>query len=78
MNVSFIGLGKLGLPLCTCLGKNGIDVLAIDINQTVINKLKKGISPFYETSLQRNIDKSRDNVEYTTSYEKVSETDRCR
>jgi len=55
MRISFIGLGKLGLPLATCFAKNKINVLAIDKNESLINKLKKNICPWIENSLDQNI-----------------------
>ena len=37
--ISFIGIGKLGLPLASCFAKNGISVIATDKNQSLIDKL---------------------------------------
>jgi UDPglucose 6-dehydrogenase len=73
--ISFIGLGKLGLPLATCFAKNKIDVLAIDKSEKVISDLKAQKSPFYETDLQANIDQSTDHIEYSTSYNNIDQTD---
>jgi UDPglucose 6-dehydrogenase len=73
--VSFIGLGKLGLPLATCLAKNNINVIGIDINEKVVNSLNSGKAPFYEANLQKNIDLAKQNIEYTTDYKDVINTD---
>jgi len=73
--VSFIGLGKLGLPLATCFGKNKVNILAIDKNEKVISDLKNQKAPFYEPDLQNNIDLSSKYMTYTTSYDKIAETD---
>jgi UDPglucose 6-dehydrogenase len=73
--VSFIGLGKLGLPLATCFGKNKVNVLAIDKNEKVISDLKNQKAPFYEPDLQTNIDLASGNMNYTTSYDIIGETD---
>ena len=39
MNVSFIGLGKLGLPLACCLAQAGNKILGVDKNEYVLDKL---------------------------------------
>ena len=38
MNISFIGLGKLGLPLATLLAK-GNELICIDKDKNIINSL---------------------------------------
>jgi len=75
MKISFIGLGKLGLPLSTNFAKNGNKVIAIDKNKSLINKLQNNVCPWYEEGLENNILKSSSNIEYTTNYDKVHETD---
>jgi len=74
--VSFIGLGKLGLPLAALLAKNN-NVLCIDKNEYVLSQLKEGELPFYETGLQELLSEVSDNiVGYTDSYRRaVEETD---
>ena len=47
MNISFIGLGKLGLPLACCLAESGNKVIGIDKNQYFIEKLNNQELPFY-------------------------------
>lgn len=72
--LSFFGLGKLGLPLATCFGKNKVNVLAIDKNEKVISDLKNKKAPFYEPDLQNNIDLASKYMTYTTSYDRIAET----
>ena len=38
-DISFIGLGKLGLPLATNFAIGGKKVLAIDLNESLLDKL---------------------------------------
>ena len=47
-NISFVGLGKLGLPLATNFAKNGHEVLAIDKNIKLIELLNAGKEPWLE------------------------------
>ena len=50
MNISFIGLGKLGLPLASCLAQIGNSIVAVDKNEYILDSLKNGQLPFYEPS----------------------------
>jgi len=75
MNVSFIGLGKLGLPLACCLAESGNKVLGIDKNQYFIEKLNNNETPFYEPGLS-DIFPHSNFIGFTDSYERIfSETD---
>ena len=69
--VSFVGLGKLGLPLSTIFAKNGVPIMGIDTNQTLINKLHKSELPFFEKGLEEHLSLAQDSIEYTTSYDGV-------
>jgi len=74
--ISFIGLGKLGLPLASILAKKN-KVLCIDKNEYVLSKLNSGSVPFYETGLIESLDAAKENIiDYTDSYYRaVTETD---
>ena len=73
--ISFVGLGKLGLPLATNLAKRGKTVLAIDINSELIFKLRKGNTPWIETGLDKNIKHAAPNITYSDNYIGVADTD---
>jgi len=75
-NISFIGLGKLGLPLASILAKKN-KVLCIDKNEYVLSKLNEGSVPFYETGLIESLEAAKDNIlGYTDSYKRaINETD---
>lgn len=72
MNISFIGLGKLGLPLACCLAKSGNKVLGIDKNNYFIEKLSNNELPFYEPGLDK-IFPHPNFVGFTSSYETIIE-----
>jgi UDPglucose 6-dehydrogenase len=72
--VSFIGLGKLGLPLATCMAKNGISIVALDVNSKVIESLNNVKAPFYETDLQKNIELAKENAVYSLNYDLAKDT----
>lgn len=73
-DISFIGLGKLGLPLATNFAKSKKKVLAIDLNTKLINNLKEEITPWIEPDLEDNIKNSTGYITYTDSYEEVSKS----
>jgi UDPglucose 6-dehydrogenase len=74
-DISFIGLGKLGLPLATNMAKNGLKVLAIDINPFLLSTVKKNKAPWVEAELLPNIEEAEKNIHYTDSYEHVANSD---
>lgn len=71
--ISFIGLGKLGLPLATIFAKNGMNVIGIDKNKKLIDTLNNGELPFYETGLQENLNDSNENIKYTNDYDSITD-----
>ena len=75
MNVSFIGLGKLGLPLACCLAQSGNKILGVDKNEYVLEKLNNQELPFYEPGLT-DIFPDNNFIGFTDSYKRaVEETD---
>jgi len=76
MNITFIGLGKLGLPLACILAQNN-KVLCLDKNEYVLDKLKNDEMPFFEPNLRELWEEVRGNIlGYTDSYRKaINSTD---
>lgn len=71
--ISFIGLGKLGLPLASLLAQNN-KVLCIDKNEYVLSQLADGLLPFYETGLKELLHSVSNNIiDYTDSYSRAIE-----
>lgn len=74
-NISFIGLGKLGLPLACCFAKNGVKVTGVDLNENLISSLISGATPFHEPNLTDLLDAAKENITYQTTLKDVEKTD---
>jgi len=75
MKISFVGLGKLGLPLACCLARSGNKVLGVDKNEFILDKLNNKEVPFYEPGLS-DIFPHVNFIGFTDSYQRaVDETD---
>lgn len=76
MKISFVGLGKLGLPLATTFAKNNHKVVAIDLNKDLISNLRNQEPLWYEQGLEDNLRIAHNNgITYTTDYTQVANTD---
>ena len=53
MKVSILGLGYIGLPTAALIASKGINVLGIDINEDIVNKVNKGVLHFSEPDLDK-------------------------
>lgn len=74
--ISILGLGKLGLPLAACFAARGFKTIGIDIQESVVNSINKGLSPIVEPGLSELISKFRHNLRATQTYqEAIEETD---
>lgn len=52
MNICVIGLGYIGLPTASTFADKGISVIGVDVNETVVDDLKKGVLHIYEPDLR--------------------------
>lgn len=65
MNVSVIGLGKLGLCTASCFAANGVKVIGVDKKTEFISALQNKECPIQETGLNEYINEAWDNFEAT-------------
>jgi len=71
MDVSLVGLGKLGLCSAACFASKGHHVIGVDSNEEHIEALNSGRCPIDETGLVPLLDQSRSHLEFTTDYERA-------
>jgi UDPglucose 6-dehydrogenase len=71
MKISVFGTGYVGLVVAACLAENGNHVIAVDIDEDKIARLKRGEIPIYEPGLSelvsRNVEEDR--LAFTTAFD---------
>ena len=71
--VAVAGTGYVGLVAGVCFAEKGQNVVCVDVDETKVEKMKKGISPIYEQDLepmmQKNYKEGR--LDFTTDYKKA-------
>ena len=69
--INVIGLGYIGLPTALMFAKSGVKVTGTDIDENVIESLKKGILTFEEDKLPEVFEEAKVNIEFSTDYVKT-------
>lgn len=68
MNVSVIGLGKLGAPLAAVFATKGHNVIGVDLNPCTVQSINKGTAPVDEPQIQEMISKAQGHLSATTCF----------
>src|SRR3990170_4192835 len=55
--VSVIGMGYIGLPTCAIFASRGLDVIGVDVNESVVEKVNRGEIHIVEPDLDGLIQK---------------------
>ena len=71
MNISIIGTGYVGLVSGACFASLGHHVICVDIDKDKVDKINNAVSPIYEKGLDALLQKYKQNIEATTSYQKA-------
>jgi nucleotide sugar dehydrogenase len=62
MNITVVGLGKIGLPLAVQFALKGHTVFGVDINEKTVELINRGVEPFPgELNLEQNLKKVTSN-----------------
>jgi UDPglucose 6-dehydrogenase len=76
MKVSVVGLGKLGSPLVAVLAAKGCEVIGIDTNPILVQKINDHIAPVEEPLVQELLSEHQERISATTDWAKaVGETE---
>jgi len=71
MNISIIGLGKLGSPMAACFAAKGHNVVGVDLNEAFVQSINQGIAPVFEPGLQEMLDQSDGRLTATSDLRKA-------
>ena len=74
MNVSVIGLGKLGLPLAVLLARAGHKVFAFDSSESHLRALKSGEFISKEPQLMNFLNQAKNNLEFCSDISHATRT----
>ncbi len=66
MQISVVGLGKLGAPLAAVFASKGFSVVGVDLNREFVDAINAGRAPVDEPRLQDLIDANRERLRATT------------
>ena len=69
MNISVIGLGKLGTVMAAVFADSGHTVIGVDVNQDVVQSINRGVPPVREPGLDAMISRNKEHVSATHSTE---------
>jgi UDPglucose 6-dehydrogenase len=69
-NICVVGVGYVGIVTAACFADLGNKVVGLDIDESKIDGLKKGVMPIYEPGLKELIDRNvqANRISFTTSY----------
>jgi UDPglucose 6-dehydrogenase len=71
MNVSVIGLGKLGSPLAAVMASKGHKVIGVDVSPRFVEAINQAEAPVPEPGLAEMIRANRERLSATSSYEEA-------
>ena len=74
MKIGIVGAGFVGLTFAAVLASKNYQVLVLDIDNKKLNKIKKGISPFFEPKLHAILKKTTKlSLQVTNDFKKLVE-----
>jgi UDPglucose 6-dehydrogenase len=76
MKLSIVGSGYVGTTIAACFADLGHDVVCIDVDESVVERVNAGESPIYEPGLADLLDEhAGGSLRATTEYDAARETD---
>ena len=68
--VNVIGLGYIGLPTALMMASHGVEVVGTDLNEELVETLKRGKTTFKENGLDELFEKAQQcGIKFTTEYQ---------
>jgi len=73
MKIAVAGTGYVGLVTGVCLATLGHQITCVDVEETKVEMMRKGIAPIYEQELEELMRKYKENIIFTTDYKAAYE-----
>ena len=67
MKICIVGQGYIGLPTAALFAKNGCEVLGVDVNEEIVDKLNQGIAHIEEPGITEAIENAVEKGHYHAS-----------
>ena len=67
MKICIVGQGYIGLPTAALFAKNGCEVLGVDVNEEIVDKLNQGIAHIEEPGISDSIKNAVEQGHYHAS-----------
>jgi len=64
-SVAVVGLGRIGLPLALSFADRGLRVVGVDKQESVLDSIRSGTMPFYETGTQELLERVNEGASLT-------------
>ena len=77
MKICIVGQGYIGLPTAALFAKNGCEVLGVDVNEEIVDKLNQGIAHIEEPGITEAIKNAVEKGHYHASLKPLHANPYC-
>ncbi|MFQ5913298.1 MAG: UDP-glucose dehydrogenase family protein [Nitrospinota bacterium] len=71
INISVVGLGKIGACMAACFAQRGFPTIGVDVNPQVVQSVNEGKPPVFELGLEEVMVEAREQLRSTDDYKEA-------